>query len=183
MTKVALAFLISIGPVVAEEGVASRLFGSVPPADFVDAFIGLCVSNPGRIDKVAAAARTLEYADLPEDMALMLSPQAPDANFKGWLSMQGVGSPFLLGTSEGPFKGRIYQFCALSNPYMDSDAIMPRVEALLELGQKFSDDTVAGQRMRGWLIPSIQGDAFLTINDMVGMGYSGVTISISAPKE
>ena len=113
----------------------------------------------------------------------MLAPQAPDAKFKGWLSLQGIGSPFILGISEGTFEDKAYQFCALSNPYIGAEAIMPRTTELLELGNQFLNDTTAGQRMRGWMVPNIQEDGFLMINDISGMGYSGVTISFAAPKQ
>ncbi len=177
------ADLLLFEPAAAQEGIAQKLFSAVPPDKFVDAFIGSCVSNPGRPDKVAATAQALGYSDLPDDVALMLAPQAPDAKFKGWLSLQGVGSPLMLGISEGPFRKKSFQFCALSNPYISAEAIMPRVKELLAPGDQYMDETTAGQRMRGWQVPNIQVDGFLTISDISGMGYSGATISFSAPRQ
>jgi hypothetical protein len=183
MLRVLLLLLFMVEPASAQEGIAQKLFSVVPPSEFVDAFVGLCISNPGRLDKVAATAQVLEYGDLPDDIALMLAPQAPDANFKGWLSLKGIGSPFILGISEGPFNDKTYQFCALSNPYISADAIMPRTIELLALGDQDIDETTAGQRMRSWLVPNIHEDGFLSINDISGMGYAGVTISFSAPRQ
>lgn len=183
MLRALLPILFLVEPAAAQEGLAQKLFSGVAPDKFVDAFIGLCISNPGRLDKVAVTAQALGYTDLPDDVALMLAPQAPDAKFKGWLSIHGVGSPFILGISEGPFREESYQFCALSNPYISAEAIMPRATELLVLGDQYMDETTAGQRMRGWTVPNIQENGFLTINDISGMGYSGVTISFSAPRQ
>lgn len=167
----------------ADELTVGDMFRAVEPRAFVIAFVGHCVQNPGRLDKVGSAAEALGYADTPEPFRTMLSPQDGKAPYQSWFVVEGEGSPFLLGISAAPLNGRIYQICAVSNPFMDADSALEEMTTFVELGSAISDETLAGQRARVWLTPSILEGAFITSNDIGGTGYEGVTLALAAPKQ
>ena len=167
----------------AEQLTVGDKFREVQPIAFVHAFLGTCAQNPGRLDKVGAAATALGWAETPEPLRTLLSPQATNAPFQSWFVIEGEGAPVLVGISEGSFKGQTYQFCAVSNPFMDSETALKKLATYVELNTPDSDETVAGQRTRLWLTPSILDGSFLQVSDIGGMGYKGVTLSIAAPKQ
>ncbi|GHE98154.1 hypothetical protein GCM10016455_18530 [Aliiroseovarius zhejiangensis] len=156
---------------------------SVEPKDFISAFLGNCAQNPGRLDKVGAIASTLGYAELPKEYELLLAPQDPQAPFQGWIATDGPGAPFLIGISEGKLRGVTYQFCAVSNPFLDAERAMDILEQHIQLSQPYVDESTAGQRYRAWLVDEVLSGAFLSTTDIGGMGYRGLTLSIAAPKQ
>jgi hypothetical protein len=158
------------------------MFRDVAPISFVKAFVGHCVHNAGRLDKVGAAAQALEYADTPEPFWTMLAPQEAGAPYHSWFAIEGEGSPFLLGISEAPLNGKTFQMCAVSNPFMDADIALEALQTIVSLGTTLTDETIAGQRYRAWLVPDIVQDAFIAASDIQNMGSTGVTLSIAAPK-
>ncbi len=113
----------------------------------------------------------------------MLAPQAGDALYHSWFVVEGEGSPYMLGISEAQLNGVTNQICAVSNPFLSADMVVQELGRLVELGRVISDETIAGQRTRVWLTPDILEGAFITSNDIGGMGYEGVTLAIAAPKQ
>ena len=167
----------------ADERTVGDMFRAVAPRDFVVAFVGHCVHNPGRLDKVGAAAVALGYADTPEPFWTMFAPQGGDALYHSWFVVEGEGSPYMLGISEAPLDGETYQICAVSNPFLGADVALKELGLLMELGSVVSDETIAGQRTRVWITPDVLEGAFITSNDIGGMGYEGVTLAPAAPKQ
>jgi hypothetical protein len=167
----------------AQERSVAEVFSGVKPNDFVVAFLGHCVQNPGRLDKIGAGAEALGYADAPEPFWTMFAPQNSEAPYHSWFVVKGQGSPYLLGISEAPLYRRTYQICSISNPYLDAESVLRELRRFVELGDPIADDSVAGQRTRVWNTPSVLADAFLTSSDIGGMGYEGVTVSLAAPKQ
>jgi hypothetical protein len=179
----AILGLLFATPVSAEQATVGDKFREVAPASFVNAFVGHCVHNPGRLDKVGAAAKALEYADTPEPFWTMLAPQDPSASYHSWFVIEGEGSPYLLGISEAPLRGTTYQICAVSNPFLDEKVALNALNKLMALGASSTDETVAGQRYRTWFVPEVLEGAFLSASDIKAMGASGVTLSLAAPKQ
>ncbi|MBL4540249.1 MAG: hypothetical protein JKP97_00385 [Rhodobacteraceae bacterium] len=183
--RLLLPFLFVGAPLWAQEPRESvgSLLEALKPADYVHAFLGNCAQNPGRLDVVVAAANALGYADLPEDMEILLAPPEPEAPFQGWIVFDGPGSPFLLGISEGDLEGTTYQFCSVTNPFLPSDEVISILRGFVNLDQPLTDETVSGQRYRAWWAPEILEGAILSSSDISTMGLSGITLSIAAPKQ
>ena len=153
-----LIILLSLlsGTACRAEGVTvGDMFRAVKPSDLVSAFLGHCVHNPGRLDKVEAAADALGYATTPEPFWTMLSPQAADALYHSWFVIEGEGAPFLLGISEGPFENELYQICAVSNPFLNADDVLESLKKFVQLDDQFADEVIAGQRTRTWIVPKV----------------------------
>lgn len=167
----------------AEELTVGDKFRVVEPRSFVTAFLGHCVQNPGRLDKVGAAATALGYAETPEPFWTMLGPQEVDAHYHSWFVVEGDGAPYFLGISEGQFDSETYQICAVSNPFMEAENAIAVLKEFMELPEANSDETIAGSRTRLWLTPRILDGAYVSANDIGEMGSDGVTLAIGAPKQ
>ena len=149
--------------------------------DLVKAFVSNCTMNPGRTDKVKAAAKAFGYQPLSGEAAVILSPQAGNAQFSGWAVTDGVGAPYLLGVSKGAIDGKEYEICAASNPYISVDKITNALRSILQLRVAASDEYESGQRYRTWNVSKIADGAQITLMDAQEMVGGGITLSLAAP--
>lgn len=167
----------------AEERTVGDMFREVEPISMVRAFVGHCVRNPGRLDKVGAIAEAMQYASTPEPFWTLLAPQEYDAPYHSWFVIEGEGSPFLLGISEAPIRNETYQICSVSNPFIEPEVALEALRTLVNIEALVSDETTAGQRIRSWSTNEILEGSFVSATDFSAMGSSGVTLSSAAPKQ
>lgn len=148
----------------------------------VGAFIGHCINNAGRIDKIEAAARVLSLNELDKDQSLMMAPQDPSAYFKGWFVSQGDGSPYFLGVAEGVLDGRRYVICTIASPSHDVDRLLSELQSRIKIGRKLSTDESMGQRTRSWDLSSVVNGGLLSATDAKTSGIDGGNLSFFSPK-
>ncbi|MEZ5913333.1 MAG: hypothetical protein R3D84_14860 [Paracoccaceae bacterium] len=147
------------------------------------AFIGTCVQNIGRVDKVAAGARALGYKELEGDMKAMVAPQDPNADYSGWLVAEKDKKPYLVGISQAKLNGEDYSICVIANPYVAIDDVLEEIQNLTTLDSQIANSEEAGQRYRVWATEGIAARSFVSAVDAPQMGIVGGTISLSAPTE
>ena len=146
-------------------------------------FVGNCVQNEGRTDKITSAAKTFGWRELSGDMKAMLGPQDPSVEYSGWFVTESETPPYLLGISKGELNGAIYETCSLASPNMNMDSVLLEVEKLLSLGKLIDDSESGGQRYRVWSTDSIADKSFMSVTSAPKMGIAGGTISLSALSE
>lgn len=146
-------------------------------------FMGHCAQNVGRIDKIQAAARVLEFKKIEGDLAAMFAPQDPNAFFEGWFVTGESPQPFILGVAIGEIDDREYAICTVSNPNTDIEAVRDEIDLLANFGTLLDDTMAGGQRYRVWETSEIAERSFVTVIDAKKMGINGGTVSLSAPSE
>ncbi|HEY9039537.1 MAG TPA: hypothetical protein VIN05_11435 [Roseovarius sp.] len=146
-------------------------------------FIGHCVQNVGRVDKVASAARSFGWNELEGDMKDMLAPQNPNVDYSGWMVADEGQIPFLLGTSSAVLDGVDYSICVVANPDAPVDDVLSEIRKLMTFGQQIDNVEEAGQRYRVWSTNALAKNSFVSAIDAPKMGIFGGTISLSAPTE
>jgi hypothetical protein len=130
-----------------------------------------------RTDRIEAAARALEFEPIEGDMAGMLAPQEPDANWKAWLVDQAPAPPFFLFISEGDFDGELMKICGVANPYAPEDQVIPYLLRILNLAEPFHTETEAGQRTRIWRTELNDEEAIISVIDATPMNETGLHLS------
>lgn len=170
-------------PALSQSETLGELARLVEPRAFVNAFVGYCGQNPGRLDIIGQAAEVSGFMPIPDDLEFMIAPASPDAHFAGWLVMEGQGAPFLLGISEADWDGEVYQTCVVANPFMASETTILRLEELMGLKAVLADETEAGQRLRIWDASHVLDGTFISLTDIGALDQGGTTIGISAPKQ
>ncbi|WP_146193184.1 hypothetical protein [Maritimibacter sp. 55A14] len=146
-------------------------------------FVGHCVQNAGRVDKVSAAARVAGWKEVQGDMKAMLAPQDPSAEYSGWLVLEEGKTPFLLGISKADLNGMDYSICVVANPNIEVDEVLTEIRNLASIGKIIDSVEEAGQRYRVWSTEKIAEQSFISAVDAPKMDIRGGTISLSAPTE
>ena len=147
------------------------------------AFVGHCAQNPGRNDKVEAAARQFGYEELEGEEKLMLGPQDPNVKYSGWIVKEEGQPAYLLGVSEGLTNDVPYSNCTVANPNVSMDEVLSSIRSMVTIGNVLQETEGAGQRYRAWQTDTIAARSFLSATDAPKLGISGGTVSLSAPKE
>jgi hypothetical protein len=178
-----LVWLASCTSVLAGGETVGDQFRAVTPQEFANTFVGICVSNPGRLDKVGAIADALELADTPEPFWTLYAPQEAEAPYHSWFAIEGTGAPFVISISEAPFQEQIYQICSVSNPFMNANLALQQLDKFVSLNLSITDETVAGSRYRIWSAADILEGVLISANDSEAIGGEGITLSILAPKQ
>jgi len=153
------------------------------PKQLAEAYLGNCVLNAGRIDKTKAAARTFGYSELDEDMALMLAPQDPNADFRAWAAGGSKSELFFLGVSESEIDRQKMAVCVVAHPYVSSTATVAEIKAILNFGDLVSDEVSVGQRTRIWTADHVVRGALIILTDVQQIGEVGGTYGFMAPAE
>lgn len=149
---------------------------------FVQAFIGNCAQNAGYFERTIAASEAMGFNTLPDDLAPLVAPQDPRAEFKGYFVDQGEAAPYFLGVSRGNIDQEIFMTCTIANPYINSTEVVVALDSFLDLRQPDLDETGMGQRYRSWSTDNWGRGSSIELTDAGPMGYSGATLSMIAPQ-
>ncbi|MGC1496887.1 MAG: hypothetical protein WA790_13835 [Sulfitobacter sp.] len=153
------------------------------PTELAQAFVGNCVLNAGRNDKIESAASVLGFEELAGEMALMFAPQDPTAKYRGWVAKGNKPELFILGISQSILDGVEMSTCVVGNPQIDSEQVLAALRAIITLEELRYDDSESGQRYRIWGTDDITKNSFISLVDAKKLGIAGGTFSFSAPTE
>ncbi|WP_458722364.1 hypothetical protein [Shimia sp. W99] len=155
----------------------------ITPKELAHGFVGHCVQNAGRRDKVEAAARVFGFVELSEDEALMLAPQDPNADYKMWRVGESLPELYFLSVSSTIMDGEPLETCAVANPHTTIDETTKEILQLVDVDRLIFDDEIDGQRQQVWEISLAPGLGHLVVSSAKSMGIAGGSIAISAPRE
>ena len=179
MTRLPLRLLVvgllSPGSVIAQEYIS--------PSELANAFVGHCLLNPGRTDKIRAAAQSFDYSELSGADALMLGPQDPSAEFQAWSVGDSPSELYFLAVSEAEIDGVSMSTCTVSNPYTGAQETLAALQELQTIGNAAYEEVQAGQRYRIWETESLASGSYIAIIDALKLGISGGTYSFVAKTE
>ena len=183
--KMRLMSLLLLGAILlaspsASQNISDRA-SKVSGEDFVRAFVGNCGLNAGNIDLVIASAKALNFAPLPEQFKPLMAPQDPNAEFSGFLVLDGDGSPYLLGVSRSVSDGKTMEACAVANPYIKTSTVVSALSKIVGLGTADEDESQMGQRYRLWATAKWMAGSYVMLTDAEPMGLDGATLGIVAP--
>lgn len=122
-----------------ETGMASK---------FTEFFVGACLRALPDLERMKAAARVMEWKPLEGDVAAMIAPADPKAEWQGWAVPEG-DDLFMFGVSESSMDSRKVSVCTTSAGELDQESLVQELQASLNL-KLIVDETDALQRARGW---------------------------------
>ncbi|MYE01450.1 MAG: hypothetical protein F4Y03_09235 [Alphaproteobacteria bacterium] len=154
---------------------------TVPSASFVRAFLGHCAQNPGQCERVTKMARAFGTQDLPASMVPLMAPQDQNAQFEGFIVLDGEGAPFLFGVSKGIANGVRMCTCAVANPYANAAEVASTLVEFSGLGRPSLDEATMGQRFRLWSTNGWARGSHISLTDAGPSGLGGVTLGMIAP--
>lgn len=147
------------------------------------AFVGHCVNNIGRNDKVEAAANVFAYDEIFGEKAKMLAPQDPVARYRMWIAKDSEPKLFMLGVSWAMSDGIEISNCVIGNPEIDLEDTLTALRQIISLGELRYDDYSGGQRYRIWGTDNLTQASFIVLSDARKLGIIGGTLSLSSPTE
>lgn len=148
---------------------------------FVRAFLGMCAQNPGQYDRAVKMAKLLKFRNIPAKLKSIFGPMAADAEWKGYIVMEGDASPYFFGVSRAKSGSNLNVICAVSNPFIDISKVVSALSEFAELKQPIQDKKEMGQRYRLWPTESWSKDSYIFMTDSGPMGVDGVTLGFIAP--
>ena len=161
----------------------TAIYANEAPRALARAFVGHCINNIGRNDKVEAAASVFAYDEMVGEDAKMLAPQDPAARYRMWIAKGSEPKLFMLGVSWAMTDGIEVSNCVIGNPEIDLNETLVELRKLVNLGSLQYDDDSGGQRYRIWGTDNLAPASFITLTDARKMGIVGGTLSLSSPSE
>lgn len=152
---------------IADEVVVLKESSVIPEiADLAGAFIGTCVQNLPRLDKIRAYARSSGFEPLQEDMLLMLGPIEPGVKTEGWVATTSNGQRYMLGITEGALDGVLHKNCAIAYKTENAEQLSREIVSLLDakLDNNLSQ-SAGGQRYRAWRYTNLDESFLLFATD------------------
>lgn len=144
LTAIICLFLLSLGAL-SERSHAQE---TSKASKFTEFFVGACLRALLDIERMKAAARVMEWKPLNGDVAAMIAPVDPNAEWQGWAVPEG-DDLFMFGVSEGSLGSRKASICTTSAGELDQERLVQELQASLNL-KLIVDETDALQRARGW---------------------------------
>jgi len=163
--------------------VGASLAAASESSDLARAFVGHCITNAGRNDKIESSAEVFGYEELSGAKAQMFAPQDPNARFRGWMVKDDLSPLYALGISWSERNGIEMSNCDVANPDLDSEEVLRELQKIITMGNTRFDDDDAGQRYRIWGTDNIAPNSFISLIDAKKLGIDGGTFAFSSPTE
>lgn len=148
----------------------------------VQKFLGICVNNMPRIDKVVASAEMLKWQPLTREQALMVAPADPLTEFSGWYLKDGE-SQFMVGVSESIWKNKPAPSCSIATADVPPLEVKTALKAMLNNPTILDDFTEGGQQVSMYEYKSSLVNGIVIMTDASPSNVDALSISFLAPSE
>jgi hypothetical protein len=142
----------------------------------VRAFIGTCVDELPRLDKIEAMANSMKWKELTGEDLKAMEPQKQGGVTKGWLADVAGTPPFFLGTSKNKDDKSDVLACSVANPYAPSADVQDSLKRFLNLKEPQAQTSEGGLLTQLWIIDVSGVHLWVTLNDSSPTNDPGVTL-------
>ena len=141
-------------------------------------YIGLCIQNMPRVEKIEAVAKINEWEPLVGDMLAALGPVEPGVDMKGWLANRGEEDQFFVGITQGLVDNKEIRNCTIAYKTSEkSELIRSVVNTVASYDEPRNVIEEAGQRYRMWNYENLNDNFVLAVMDAPDLAPDVTTIS------
>jgi hypothetical protein len=146
----------------------------------VEIFLGQCLNNMPRIDKVESAAKVFNWTKLNKDQAVMVAPADPDVKFDGWYVRGGVVS-YMIGTSLGEWNESDAPTCTVAFSEVSPNKVKSLLVSILKSLKVVDQQVSGGQRIIVWKYLEGTSQGYITLTDASPMDVDAFSLSVISP--
>jgi hypothetical protein len=151
--------------------------------EFAESFMGYCVLNMPRIEKVSAISRVNKWEALNEDMLSALGPVEPGIDMLGWI-IQGEQNPMFIATTDGIIDSERHRNCTIMSKVSDADVLSEKIVGIVGANATpRTSEIESGQRYRVWGYENLGQKFRLIITDSPEFAPGVITISTNFVSE
>jgi len=146
----------------------------------VEIFLGQCLNNMPRIDKVESAAKVFNWTKLNKDQAVMVAPADPSVKFDGWYVRGGVVS-YMIATSLGEWNESDAPTCTVAFSEVSPNKVKSLLVSILKSLKVVDEQVSGGQRITVWKYTEGTSQGYILLTDASPMDVDAFSLSVISP--